>query len=502
MRTKSSIRIVLILLISSLLTVMLFISGCSPQVPGTVSTKSSQTSTKTNIETGDNQAEFTPVKDLDFGGKEFVILRPKSAGWAQYNDFTATSGNTDDPINDANYNRMEKLSELYKVKITEIVSGTSVANDASADINSNSGTYDLIHIELSDVAPLAQNGSFVDLMSLKSMNLSNPWYTQNFVKQQSIANKLYFVLGDISTVDNDGLSALMFNKGMVSERGLTSPYEHIKNNTWTIDVLHEMCKDVYKDLNDDGKGTAKDQWGYLTDYSDAIAQLNGCGMHICEKSADDLPVLSIYSTKNIEIVQSVIDLFSDPTSTFHVSKIATSDTDGRSPWEYGNTMFTENRLMFRSTAVYRIIQCRVMEDAFGIIPYPKYDSEQANYAHSFSYATPVIAIPKYSENAEAAGAVIEALSYYGRTLVLPAYYDRVLKGIVARDEESRFCLDLIFDTADYDPGIVLGIGGFDVKFAQMTSTGKNTFASDYAAIESAATKQIQDYIDAYQSILE
>ncbi|MPN20012.1 hypothetical protein SDC9_167388 [bioreactor metagenome] len=165
-------------------------------------------------------------------------------------------------------------------------------------------------------------------------------------------------------------------------------------------------------------------------------------------------------------------------------------------------MFTENRLMFRSTAVYRIIQCRVMEDAFGIIPYPKYDSEQANYAHSFSYATPVIAIPKYSENAEAAGAVIEALSYYGRTLVLPAYYDRVLKGIVARDEESRFCLDLIFDTADYDPGIVLGIGGFDVKFAQMTSTGKNTFASDYAAIESAATKQIQDYIDAYQSILE
>ncbi|MPM40884.1 hypothetical protein SDC9_87532 [bioreactor metagenome] len=157
--------------------------------------------------------------------------------------------------------------------------------------------------------------------------------------------------------------------------------------------------------------------------------------------------------------------------------------------------------MFRQTAMYRIIQCRVMEEEFGILPYPKYDSEQENYAHGFSYATPVITIPRYSEDPEAAGAVIEALSYYGRTIVRPEYYNRVLKGIVARDEESQFCLDIIFDTAYYDLGVVLDVGDLDAKLAAMVPKATNTFASDYAAVEESAKTQLQKYIDNYESII-
>ncbi|MPN02893.1 hypothetical protein SDC9_150114 [bioreactor metagenome] len=268
-----------------------------------------------------------------------------------------------------------------------------------------------------------------------------------------------------------------------------------------MDTMYDMCKGAYKDLNDDGKGTGKDQWGYLTAYSSIVFQLASCGVHICEKDENDIPNLTAYSAKNTEIIDKVLEFYNDKTTTIHLDQIPTSECGGVSVYEYGNTMFMENRIMFRQTAMVRIIQCRVMEEEFGILPYPKYDSEQENYAHGFSYSTPVIAIPRYSEDAEAAGAVIEALSYYGRTLVRPEYYNRVLKGVVARDEESQFCLDIIFDTAFYDLGLVLDIGDLDTKLTAMVSKGTNTFASDYAAVEESAKTQLQKYIDNYESII-
>ncbi len=448
-----------------------------------------------------NEGVFEPLTDLNMDGEDFVIIVPQSVAgaWNQHMDFDAPELN-EDPVNDANYERISKLKELYNVNIVNKVTSNKVIDDAKRCHNAGDNEYDAIHLEITEAPKLAQEGFLVDLNTLDSVNLENPWYNQSAVEQMSIGGKLFFILGDISTVDNDGIGCITFNKGMIEDGNLTSPYDLIKENKWTIDNFYELCKGYAHDLDGDGTMNIMDRWGYLTAYSSIFLQLNACGVRIIEKDENDYPHLCINSSRTLEAIDKVLEIYIDKQTTFHVNEML-NIPGGISGWQYGNNMFMEGRVMFREVSMYRAIQCREMEEDFGIIPYPKLDSDQENYAHSFSTATPVICILSTAEDPEVNGAVIEALSYYGRTIVRPAYYDRVLKGLVARDEESEFCLDLIFDTADYDLGLVLDLGSLINVFKNYVTNRQSTFASDYASLEETMNKQIQDYVDAYDSVL-
>jgi len=498
---KKTTRILLLVLVAC------FIFASCDQTPATGKTgdvkptgKTAQTADTGVGSTEEDPYKFEPVAGLDFGGEDFTILVPISGGWSQYLDFTPTE-KTEDAVSDANYERKQQLKELYNVNITEIIGSSNVAEDAKIDHKAGNNTYDAIHVPTSLIGQLAQGGYLVDLKTLSSVHLENPWYNQNAVRQLSIGGKLFFTLGDISIVDNDGIATMMFHKGLIEENNLTSPYKYIQDDEWTFDNFYALCKGFASDANGDGNIDMMDNWGYLSAYSSMIGQLISCGVEMCTKDENDLPVLSIWSDRNAEIVEKVLEMYIDNTTTFHVDQIDKNRTGGQSIYEYGNTMFMENRLLFRQTAMYRAIQCRQMEEDFGIIPYPKYDKEQKEYKHTFSTATPVIAILNTADDPESNGAVIEALSYYGRTIVLPEYKERLLKGIVSRDEESEFCLDIIFDSADYDLGNFLGIGGYMTMFANMCKNKTNSFASDYDKGKEAAEKQIQDYIDGYASVL-
>jgi len=464
-------------------------------VPGTSATGSVPAST---VDT--EEGNFVPMEGLDFGGEDFVILTPESVAgdWAQFFDFLAPEL-TEEPVNDANYERIALMKQLYNVNIVNQTT-KDVLTDAQNAAKSGDNPYDAIHIQSTKAPTLAQAGALIDLKSVSTIDLTNPWYNQNAVRQLSIANKLFFVLGDISTVDNDGIAAISFNKEMVEERNLTSPYEYIENDTWTLDVFYEMCKGLSEDLDGDGDYDNQDQWGYLAAYTSGIGQLISSGVQIVTKDENDYPVLSLYTDRNIEAIEKVFEVYADTATTFHVEQSGTNPL-GVSSWQYGNNMFMEGRLMFRQTTMSRIIQCRQSELEFGIIPYPKLDADQENYAHTFSLATPFICILNTAEDPEANGAVVEALSYYGRTVVRPAYYERVLKGLVARDEESEFCLDIIFDSSDYDLGIVLSLGDFINVYANIIKSGTNTFSSEYDRISGGMETTLQEYIDAYESIL-
>ena len=57
--------------------------------------------------------------------------------------------------------------------------------------------------------------------------------------------------------------------------------------------------------------------------------------------------------------------------------------------------------------------------------------------------------------------VTEALAYYGKQIVTPAYYDINLIGQSTRDEESADMLDIIFDSLVFDIGYYYQIGPYN-----------------------------------------
>jgi hypothetical protein len=71
-------------------------------------------------------------------------------------------------------------------------------------------------------------------------------------------------------------------------------------------------------------------------------------------------------------------------------------------------MFTEGRLMFISSGLGSAQSYRNMDDEFGILPYPKYDSTDS-YATISDGSSPLLIIPITVKDYERTGAITEAL---------------------------------------------------------------------------------------------
>ena len=105
-----------------------------------------------------------------------------------------------------------------------------------------------------------------------------------------------------------------------------------------------------------------------------------------------------------------------------------------------------------------------------------------------------------AENPDETGAVIEALAYYGKKEITPAYYEVNLKGKYFRDEESAEMLDLIFETRFFDVGMYYQLGGYNERVITMMQQNDTDFASMYAKNEKMANKILQKINDAYAAM--
>ncbi|MBQ4289606.1 MAG: hypothetical protein II719_00260, partial [Clostridia bacterium] len=95
---------------------------------------------------------------------------------------------------------------------------------------------------------------------------------------------------------------------------------------------------------------------------------------------------------------------------------------------------------------------REMEDDFGIVPVPKYDSSQENYYHRSNAYSALFAVPSTVLDTEKVGAVFAYISWLSNQTVLPAYYEVTLKQKRTRDEDAPYMLDLIHNSISYDFG--------------------------------------------------
>lgn len=147
---------------------------------------------------------------------------------------------------------------------------------------------------------------------------------------------------------------------------------------------------------------------------------------------------------------------------------------------------------------------RDVEENIGILPYPKYDEEQKEYI-SLNWGG-LMGIPASIQNTEMVGAVLELLAWNSAETVIPAYYDVMLDGKLARDEDSVAMLDLLFASFVYDPGLNLvgsksGVSNLVWTMNTLVVGQKSTdFASYYAKNEKAALASIEAFYEAMDKL--
>ena len=422
--------------------------------------------------------------DLNYGGYDFRFLNGNTSEWMTIFVVTAEEQNGE-AVNDAIYARNLRTEEKLGVKISEI-STNSAANTASKSIQAGDDAFDAVLLVMSDALTLLTKGCAVDYAQIPYVDLSKPWWVQGAQESQSLGGKNYYCISLFDTTHYDGVRGLYFNKEILKNFGLDDPYKLVDDGLWTIDRMQEMGEAVYGDLDGDGQYSQNDMYGYTSWANVGVqALLVGAGGIVSvAKDENDLPVFTLDSPEQTERMERVARLLSAPGFK---SPFADSGNNG------GVDFFKNGLTLFYSETMGNTQKLRSMDTDFGILPGAKYNEAQESYRHMGGnpYFT---LVPVTSTDLSRTGAVLETLAWASQDTIVPAFYDVLLNGKVARDEESSRSLDIIFNSLTYYIPVSLdricdGIGG-------MLWKGDTDFASWFAKNQSKIEKDIEKTISA------
>jgi len=279
-----------------------------------------------------------------------------------------------------------------------------------------------------------------------------------------------------------------FNKDLIAEYQLESPYNFVKGGTWTIEKMAEMAKQVSRDLDGDGVYTENDLYGFASIVNwPFITAMYACGVTVGQWENGRYIV-----NRDITKVQEMVD-------KYHDLLYGGNHFFG---WDYYQHMengskellrFDSGRVLFHLMADIEAL--RAIDFNFGLLPYPKLNEAQEKYI-AISWAQ-VIGAPINIKNPEKVGAVTEYLGAKGNELVLPAHYDILLKGKVLRDDESEEILDLLFDNMIYDFGFDFGgVNELNYLLPYMLERKSTSVASWFETYADMIQKSYDDVVDA------
>ena len=150
---------------------------------------------------------------------------------------------------------------------------------------------------------------------------------------------------------------------------------------------------------------------------------------------------------------------------------------------------------------WAVLNFRNMEDDYAILPYPKYTKAQKSYyTHMNSFFPYAAAVPVTNSRLQETGAVMEALAYLSHTTVLPKVNEIVLKEKVARDEQSKVMLDLLFSNVKIDLNCIFDFGESATLLREYVVGTRDNFTSSYAEAEKTITNAVEKMIEDFTNI--
>jgi len=418
--------------------------------------------------------------DITYNGEDICFLTEDWRFGDIYDSIEIYSEGIDGTlINDAVYTRNLKVEEQFDVHITQ--EHLPLAHEAARNsIAAQDQAYDVVMPYLNSSTTNALEGYYLDLNKVENLHLENAWWDQNANETLQIRNALYFSTGDINILDNECMLVLFFNKPLIRDFQLDSPYELVKEGKWTLDALTNMIEMVNHDLNGDGKMTLEDdRFGLYVFANTPMAMFFASGENITSPDAQGNQQLVMYNERAVDVIDKVMTL-------------TLSDTVITGDYMVSEQALMQGRLLFGAWALTEIASLRESEQDFGILPFPKYDLAQDRYHCIISTGlTPMVSLPVTNPAPEKAGLILEAMAYYSVDTLTHAYYDKALNSRYIRDSESSEMFDIMFQSAVYDFGYIFDVGGLGNLLENMFSSKSTEFSSAYSRMEQKALTEIE-----------
>ena len=435
--------------------------------------------------------------EQDLGGYEYRIVASDNKSetiWVE--------SQTGDVIDDAVFERNAAVEDRFNTKI--VIAYDEPYTDASTkltrSITAGEDAFDLLSFHVVQLGLLSLSDYFLNWYDIPNIDFEKPWWSPSTVNDLTYNGVCVTAIGDMALSALSAAYCVFYNKRLGAEYDFEDLYEVVNNGEWTLDYITALTKDIYRDLNGNGTiDTQNDLFGYLSDCASNLnAYLWAFDNPVFKKNGDVLEYT--YKTEKVsEIVTKLCDTFSlyDGIKFDKTHKNA----ENNSAHAYGRDMFAKGQAVLTNGYIsMSLTHFRELEDEFGILPYPKWDTAQEDYITMSDGHHEAMAVPKTAGNLEAIGTITEALCAESYKILVPAYYDVALKVKSTRDEQSIAMMDLIVNARVFDFGYVYDAWkGSSFFLEQLVSANNTNFESFYSKKEKALTKHYNEVIEYFET---
>ncbi len=453
------------LLILCFMVLSVALAACNDDKPDTSSPSNAPAdqSQQTSEETSKEPDLLVPhLGKRDLGGFTLTFLACEPDGLYNTAQFAPEELN-EEPINDAVYNRNERVKSEYNCEIEVIWTDSfgKYEEKVERDVLSGINDYNVLVTGVQTLAQIAAKNYLYDLNSIENSNLhlEESWWDQSANTSMTICERLFFATGDITVYDDQCTQCIYFNKDMIRDKGLDNPYQLVYDGEWTIDVMHEMCRDV---AVPDGDGvmnmSGEDTWGFVGVAFDTYKLIIASNCPQIERDSNGDPVIAIANERNVNAFNKVYDFMNDNSCVAWMEKYyAWNDYDRnhvvKDHFYNGNALFLCDLI----NAVGSENMSNVTFN-YGVLPTPKYDENQDYYVDGVDpYRFYAVSIPMVDGvDLEKTTFVLEALAYLSENDVTPVYYELTLKNkrFGTNDDDAPQMLDIIFQNRCVDLSVI------------------------------------------------
>lgn len=450
--------------------------------------------------------------EADYEGQDFTFLyiQHPNNGKDYYGGYYLYAETyTGDTINDAVYARNLEAEEKYNIKIQQdLQQNGDPASYIQQKIMAGEFDHDVIYGWAYKLGKCIPENFFADFNELTTVDFTKEYWNPSTIENLTINDKLYLGVNDITMSKLDWADLLFFNKSLAEDYNINSEfgsiYELVKNGEWTLDVFLKMVQSVSNDLNGDGVIGKDDVYGLLSGGTASAAwAMSSCGLEPTVKNDDNSYSLSIYSEKLLGIIDKVYSVVTNPKVVKGYEDIWNEggiDGGGNyaDQFEYARSYFAADHSLFCGGSPYLTCEFRNMSSEYGIIPLPKYDENQENYFANVSCNASLFVIPATprtdvsTAGMERTGTILDYLAYKSNEILLPEYYDTLLKGQRLDSPEDSEMLDIIRSSIRYDFAATVGLEEIGSVVTSMFDK-PTTATSMYKRSEKKLQKALDDY---------
>ncbi len=359
---------------------------------------------------------------------------------------------------------------------------------------SNSGdAYDALCTYNLMPGALAAKGYCENLYGTRYLDLSAPWWPEDFVEQIVVHDSLYSLVENSSRGTLYNLHGVFFNNTLIEDYNLRSPYDMVAANEWTFANMMELIKDTWSDRNDNGIKDKDDFFGVMTGTEAKIETwFYGMGYKYSTKGASGEPEMLMNSN---EYMVSWLDVFTKATAT---NDFLIWDQNGHTK------AFFDNRAILYMSAI-RLVDNGVsagIEMDYGVVPVPKKDESQEKYITNVANSHDAWCVPLNVKNLEMSAAMIECMASESYRQVAPVYFDQCIKLRYAPDGRLAEMYDLIRSSIVFDFCVIYSFAFEKVPREVLHASAKNPsstpWSSQWAKYGTAYEAQFLEILKLYE----